>query len=322
MLARAITSLGLAVLIGSAPFAGNAQQLRRVTIGWLGSGSLDTARQEAFEHGLRQHGLEARLETRFAQAKLDRLPDLAAALVRLSPELILVSDAVSTAALKKATSSVPIVMAGASDPVGLGLVQSLAQPGGNVTGLSSPFGDEFARKWVELLRDVRPGAKRVATIWNPEIPAARRRHAQVRHAAAALGLSLTSLEVRQTGDFERAFARYKETEPAGLIVDNAPFITANASTILEFATAARVATVWGHAAPVRAGGLLSYGADYRDIYRKAAGYAAKIIQGAKPGDLPVEQPTKYELVINLRTAKALGLALPSSVLIRADDTIQ
>jgi putative tryptophan/tyrosine transport system substrate-binding protein len=162
----------------------------------------------------------------------------------------------------------------------------------------------------------------VAILWNPEIPAARRRHEKVRQAAKALGIQLTSLDVRHTNDFERAFDLYKRSEAVGLIVDNAPFITAHASKVLGFATKDRVATVWGHAPLVRNGGLLSYGADYRDIYRKAAGYAVKILNGASPADLPVEQPTKYELVINLATAKALGITIPQSVLIRADHIIQ
>lgn len=322
MVVKLVTRLAIGVLLGATAFAVNAQQKRNVTIGWLGSGSVDKARQEAFELSLREHGVAPRLEIRFAQAKLDRLTELAADLVRLNPEVILSADAVSTTAAKKATTKIPIVMAGASDPVGLGLVQSLAHPGGNITGLSSPFGDEFASKWVELLREVRPGANRVAVLWNPEIPAARRRHEQVRQVAKTLGIQLTSLEVRHTNDFERAFDLYKRSEAAGLIVDNAPFITAHASKILGFATKNRVATVWGHAPIVREGGLLSYGADYTDIYRKAGLYAVKILNGAKPSDLPVEQPTKYELVINLLTAKSLGLTIPRSVLVRADHTIQ
>lgn len=317
-----LTSLAAAFLLGATSFAASAQQQRSVTIGWLGSGSVDKVRQDAFERSLRDHGLAPRLEIRFAQARLDQLPALAAELVRLKPDLILAADAVSTTAAKKASDVIPIVMAGASDPVGLGLVRSLARPGGNITGLSSPFGGEFAGKWVELVREVLPKADRVAVLWNPEIPAARQRHEQVRQAAGNLRVELVSLEVRQTADFDKAFELYRRSDADGLIVDNAPFMTANAAKVLAFAAKNRVATVWGHAPMVSAGGLISYGTDYRDIYRKAGLYAVKILNGARPADLAVEQPAKYELVVNLMVAKKLGLSLPPAVLIRADQTFQ
>jgi putative ABC transport system substrate-binding protein len=321
MVVKALTTL-LAGLLLAVALPTAAQPARSITIGWLGSGSIDPVRQQAFESSLREHGFLPRIETRFAQGKLERLPDLASELARLRPHLILAADAVSTAAAKKVTQSIAIVMAGASDPVGLGLVQSLARPGGNVTGLSSPFSDEFAGKWVELLRELLPHAKRAAILWNPEIPAAKRRHAQVRQAAENLRVELVSLEVRSAAEFEKAFELYGRSDADGLIVDNAPFITTNASRVLAFAAKERVATVWGHAPLVHAGGLLSYGADYRDIYRKAGIYAAKIANGARPADLPVEQPVKYELVVNLATAKRLGLSIPQAVLMRSDHTIR
>jgi len=309
------------LLFAATPFTVDAQQ-RSVTVGWLGSGSPVSARQEAFERSLSERGFTPRLEIRFAQGKLERLPELAMDLVRLKPDLILVADAVSTAAAKKATSAIPIVMAGASDPVGLGLVESLARPGGNLTGLSSPFGDEFTGKWIELLRTVRPRATRLAILYNPEIPAAGRRHEQMQKAANSLGVQVVSLEVRRPEDFERVFHHYKRTDVAGLIVDNAPFIMAHASKILDFATKGRIVTVWGHASAVHAGGLVSYGADYSDIYRKAGVYAVKILNGANPANLPVEQPSKFELVINMKTAKTLDLTVPPSLLIRADHIIE
>ena len=322
MSAKLGASLALAALASIATASAHAQPSAAVSIGWLGSGAVDPGRQQAFERSLREQGIAAKLETRFAHARLERLPELAAELVRLNPEVILAADAVSTAAAKKATSSIPIVMAGASDPVGLGLVASLARPGGNVTGLASPFGDEFAAKWVELLRAVRPDARRFAVLWNPLIPAAKRRHQQVRQAAQAVGVQLSSLEVRSASEFDAAFAAYARSEAAGLIVDNAPFITANASRVIAFAASNRVPTVWGHAPLVRGGGLLSYGADYADIYRRAGMYVGKILKGARAAELPVEQPTKYELVINLATAKALGVTVPGELLLRADETIR
>jgi putative ABC transport system substrate-binding protein len=317
--ARSIAALAV-VLAGT---WGTAQAQRSVTIGWLGSGSPDAVRQQAFEQSVRSQGFAPKLEIRFAQARLERLPELCADLVRLKPDLILVSDAVSTAAIKKATRTIPIVMAGASDPVGLGLVQSLARPGGNITGLSSPFGGEFAGKWVELLRELRPEARRVALLWNPEIPAARQRHEQIRQAAKKSGVELVHLDVRHADDFPKAFEGYVRSNAAGLVVDNAPFITAHAAQVLAFARKERVATVWGQGPPVRSGGgLLSYGTDYVHIYRQAGIYAAKIMNGASPAELPVEQPTKYELVVNLRTAKSLGISVPPAVLVRADHVVQ
>ena len=309
------------LLFAATPFAVDAQE-RSVTVGWLGSGSPVSARQEAFQRSLRDRGFTPRMEIRFAQGKLERLPELVKDLVRLKPDLILVADAVSTAVLRKATSTIPIVMAGASDPVGLGLVESLARPGGNITGLTSPFGDEFAGKWIELARTVRPGATRLAILYNPEIPAARRRHEQMQKAANSLRVQVVSLEVRRPEDFEQMFRHYKRTDAAGLIVDNAPFIMAHATKILDFATKGRVATVWGHAPAVHAGGLVSYGADYSDIYRKAGDYAVKILNGANPAALPVEQPSKFELVINMKTAKTLQLTIPSSLVLRADQIIE
>jgi putative ABC transport system substrate-binding protein len=298
----------------------HAQQ-RSAVIGWLGSGTPDPARRAAFEQSLRESGVAGKLEVRFAQANLERLPALAAEIVQVKPDLIVVADAVSTAALKKVTSTIPIVMAGASDPVGLGLIQSLARPGGNITGLTSPFGDEFTGKWVELLHALRPSAKRFAVLWNPEIPAARRRNEQIRAAARNSGVHLDSLEVREARDFERAFALYKSRGAEGLIIDNAPFITAHGAEILAFVRREAVPSVSGHAPLASGGALISYGADFPDIYRKAALYAVKILDGAKPGDLAVEQPSKYELVINLAAAKSLGIQVPKTLLIRADRVI-
>jgi putative ABC transport system substrate-binding protein len=295
---------------------------RVVTIGWLGSGTPGAASQKAFERSLGDHGFQAKLEIRFAQGKPERLPELAMDLIRVKPDLILVADAVSTAAAMRVTATIPIVMAGASDPLNLGLIENLPRPGRNVTGVASPFGDEFAGKWLEFLRALRPGASRWAVLYNPEIPAARRRHEQIQKAGSGFGVEVIPLEVRRAEDFEQAFRHYKDTGANGLIVDVAPFIGARASKILEFAARDGVPTMWGDAGFVKAGGLISYGTDYGDVYRKAGAYAARILNGAKPGDLPVEQTNRFELVINMKTAKILGLAVPPSLLLRADFVIK
>jgi ABC-type uncharacterized transport system substrate-binding protein len=319
--ARLATALALTLL--ATPLAAQTQPAKAVVIGWLGSGAVtSTAARDALTKVLRDHGFAPELDLRFAEGRLERLPQLAAELVRRKPHLIVTADAVSTSAMKKETSTIPIVMAGASDPVDLNLVQSLARPGGNVTGLSSPFGDAFATKWVELLRDVVPGASRVALLWNPDIPAARRRHAQMQRAAQTMKLKLVSLEVRRAEDFEPAFEILRRRAAAGLIVDIAPFISVNASKILDFAGRARVPTVWGYVPGVRGGGLLAYGIDFVDMHQRVAAYAVKILQGAKPADLPVEEPTKFTLVINVKTAKTLGLTIPPALLLLADELIE
>ena len=319
------------IVIGAwfgAPFPIRAQQAKAVVIGWFGSGSFASysdgagSRRDVLIEVLRDNGFSVTLEPRFADGRLERLPELAAELVRLKPHLIMVADAVSTSALKKATTTIPILMAGASDVVGLGLVQSLARPGGNITGFSSPYGDEFTTKWVELLKGVLPDARRLAVLWNPEIPAARRRNEQMQRAARATGVELLSLEVRRAEDFEQAFKVYRESGAAGLIVDNAPFMGVHGSKIHDFALRARVPTMWGRARRAEAGGLLDYGVDNTSLYRKVGLQAVKILNGKKPGDLPVEQPTRYELVVNLKTARAIGVTIPQSTLVRADRVIE
>jgi len=311
-----------------APFPIEAQQPKAVVIGWLGSGSFASytgaagSVRDVLIEVLRDNGFAATLESRFAEGQLERLPELAAELVRLKPQLIVVADAVSTSVLKKATNTIPIIMAGASDVVSLGLVQSLARPGGNVTGFSSPYGDDFTTKWVELLKGVLPDARRLAVLWNPELPAARQRNEQMQRAARATGLELISLEVRRAEDFEQAFKVYRVRGAAGLIVDNAPFMRVHESKIQDFSVRARVPTIWGRASSAERGGLLAYGVDYRNLYRKVGLYAAKILNGRKPADLPVEQPTRYELVVNLKTARAIGITIPQSTLLRADRVIE
>ena len=311
-------------LIG-APFRVEAQQAKAVVIGWFGSGSLASyarAYRDFLIEALRDNGFAVTLESRFAEGKLERLPELADELVRLKPHLIVVADAVSTSALKKATTTVPIIMAGVSDVVGLGLVQSLARPGGNVTGFSSPYGDEFTTKWVELLKAVLPDARRLAVLWNPELPAARRRNEQMQRAARATGIDLVSLEVRSAEDFEQAFKAYRESGAAGLIVDNAPFMRVHATKIQDFALRSRVPTLWGSASGAEGGGLMAYGVDYKNLYRKVGLQAVNILNGKKPADLPVEQPTRYELLVNLKAARAIGITIPPSTLVRADRVIE
>ena len=317
----------LALLL-AAPLAAGAQPVgRTVTIGYLGnsSPSLEANLVEAFREGLRQLGyVEGRnliIKYKWAEGQQERFAVLAAELVRLKPDVILTAGTPGTLAAKQATQSIPIVTAVAGDPVASGLVSSLAKPGGNVTGLAG-LTPELEGKRLELFKEVVPKLSRVAVLLNPANPFTTIAWKGMRSAAEALGVKLQPVEVRGPNDLDRALATIKAARPQGLMLIADRFLLIYRAPIVEFMTKNRLPGMFPFREFAREGGLMAYGPDYTDMYRRAAVYVDKILKGAKPADLPVEQPTKFELVINLKTAKALGLTIPPSVLGRADEIIQ
>jgi len=263
-------------------------------------------------------GQDIIIETRFAGERPERLPGLAAELVRLKVDVIVPMDPPAVWAAKKATGTIPIVMPNGVDPVGAGQVASLARPGGNITGLAM-LTRELAGKRLELLKEVVPGVSRVAVLWNPAEPEEVIEWQEAQHAARTLGLQLHSLEVRGADDVDGALSAISKRRVDALYV--AVFHRWR-KPVIEFAARNRLPAMGGLRHIVDEGALISYGPNYDDLFRRAATYVDKILKGAKPADLPVEQPTRFELVINLKTAKALGLTIPQSVLIRADEVIQ
>ena len=263
-------------------------------------------------------------EYRYAQRKLDRLPELAAEFVRLKVDIIVVLGGTpDIRAAKNATKTIPIVMTGpGGDPVERGFIESLARPGGNVTGITNLSG-ELGGKRLELLKEAVPKLARVAVLYDPAIP---RNVLEVKEvlpvAARALGLTLQPWEVRDADGFDRVFAALNKQRPDGLYVLGGPLMNANGKRIADFALKSRLPSVYSDRASVDAGGLMYYGADLEDSYRRVAYYVDRILKGAKPADLPVEQPTKFELVINLKTAKQIGLTIPPEVLTRASRLIK
>jgi putative ABC transport system substrate-binding protein len=311
----------------AAPLAAEAQQAgRTVTIGYLGNSSpaLESNVVEAFREGLRQLGyVEGRnliIKFEWAEGRQERHPVLARELVRLKPDVILTAGTPGTLAAKQATQSIPIV-AVAGDLVEAGLVSSLAKPGGNVTGLSV-LTPELEGKRLELLKEAVPKLSRVAVLRNPANPITTIAWKAAQPTAGALGVKLQPVEARGANDLDRALARIKAGRPEGLVVMPDRFLLAYRASIVEFVVKNRLPGMFPFREFAQEGGLMAYAPDYPGMYRRAATYVDKILKGAKPADLPVEQPTRFELVVNLKTAKALGLTIPRSVLIRADHVIQ
>ena len=259
------------------------------------------------------------LEYRGSAGQHERFPALVAELVRLPVDVLLVGPTPAALAAKDATTTIPIVMAGVGDPVGSGLVASLARPGGNVTGLSV-LQPEVVRKQLEFLKEVLPTVSRVAVLWNPAHHALLVRAADV--AAQALGVQLHLVEVHSPEAFDRAFAAVTRAHAGALLVLGDPMFSQHRRRLAELAATSHLPTVHNDRGHVEAGGLLCYGANHPDSYRRAATYVDKILKGAQPGDLPVEQPTTFELVINLKTAQALGLTIPPALLFQADEVIR
>ena len=308
------------------PLAARAQQpTKLLTIGFLGTStpSAWSLYVAAFARRLHElgwvEGANTAIEYRWAEGRSERFAEIAAEFVRLKVDVIVTSGAAGIAA-KRATSTIPIVFAVANDPVGDGLVTSLARPGGNVTGLSEQARD-LAGKRLGLLREIFPGVRRLAILTDGGYPASMREMGEVLTAAHTLGFEVTSLEIRQTEDIARAFEALTDRADA-LYICAGPLMSANQLRINTPALAARLPTISNLKENVEAGGLMSYGANLSDLFRRAAEYVDKISRGTKPGDLPIEQPTKYELAINLKTAKAIGLTVPESFLLRADVVIE
>jgi putative ABC transport system substrate-binding protein len=312
----------------AAPLTAGAQQAPKAPrIGVLHPGAPAAASQlvAAFKQGLREHGyVEGQnivVERRFAEARAERLSDIAAELVRLKVDVIVTASDVGIAAVKQQTETIPIVMANSTDPVGTGFVASLARPGGNVTGLSN-ISPELSAKRLELLKEAVPGLSRVAIMWSPDVRGAVLDYKETENAARSLRLQLQSAEVSRTDDFSRAFSALTIRRAEALIVAGSPLTYINRDQIASLAQKNRLPSMSTQREFAYAGGLITYGPNLAEQWRRAATYVDKILKGAKPGDLPVEQPTKFELVINLKTAKALGLTIPPSLLRRADQVIE
>jgi len=320
-----ITLLGRAA--AAWPLAARAQQAGKLpTIGFLGANtpSADSQRTAAFVQRLRELGwIDGRgiaIEYRWAEGRPERAAEIAAEFVRLKVDVIVAGGTAPAIAAKQATSVIPIVFAVAGDPVGTGLVTSLARPGGNVTGMSMQKTD-LGGKRLELLREVAPALHRLAILANVGSPAVVPELREIQAGAGTLGLDVTTLEIRRAEDIAPAFEALKGRAEA-LFVCGDPLVDTNRIRIITLALAARLPTISDFREYVEAGGLMSYGPNFPDLFRRAADLVDKILRGAKPGDLPVEQPTKFDLILNLTTAKALGLTIPESFLLRADEVIE
>ena len=317
----------LAATFFTAAFA-EAQPSRKVAkIGVLfpGSPAAYSQRTEAFLQGMKElgylDGKTVSVEWRWAGDKIERIPDLAAELVNLSPDIIVANGTPAIKALKERTQTIPILMAVVGDPVGTGLVQSLARPGGNITGLSI-VAPSLSGKRLELLHETVPSALSVAALVNPNTPVHRPELQETQDAARGAGVELHAMETTDAKSLDEAFATINRRRIRALIVLTEPFFSSMRSRIVEEATKLRLAAMYFGSEFTDVGGLMSYGPNMNELLRRAATYVDKILKGAKPADLPVEQPTKFELVINLKAAKQIGLTIPPNVLARADRVIR
>jgi len=321
-----ILAVGLSVTLFALCAFADAQQPKKVPrLGFL-SPTSDDSRVEAFRQSLRElgyvEGQNIAIEYRWADGKFDRLPDLALELVRLKVDVVVAVVTQASLAAKMATGTIPVVMIGVSDPVGSGLVVSLARPGANITGTSSMTA-EIIGKQLELIKETLPKISRVAALWNPANPifqAIQRRETEV--AARALGIQRQFVEARAPDEIDRAFAWVAKERMRALLVLNDPVFTAQRKQIADLSAKHRFPTVSGTREYTEVGGLMAYGPSFPDMYRRAAYYVDRILKGTKPADLPVEQPMKFELIINLKTAKQIGLTIPPNVLARADKVIR
>ena len=296
-------------------------------IGFLSASSPpDTALwHQAFRLGLRDlgwiDGKNISFEYRYAEGRSDRLPDLAADLVRLKVDVIVATAPPDALAAHEATKAIPIVMAAGGDPVAFGLVESLVRPGGNITGLSQ-MGPELAGKRLELLKEMVPKLSRVAVLWNPQSAASTLNWKEIQLPARQLGIQLHSLEVRSPNELDKAFGDATRARAGALFIAGDPVIGTNLKRIAGLAAKSRLPSVYQWSEFADAGGLVTYGPDRADMFRRAATYVDKILKGAKPGDLPIDRVTKFELVVNMKTAKALDLTIPQPFLMRVDRVIE
>jgi putative ABC transport system substrate-binding protein len=328
----AVTGLipAVALLLLAAPLATDAQQAGKVPrIGFLSPGSLAEPRMrpylEAFRQGLRElgyvEGQNIAIEFRWAEEKYDRLPALAAELARLNLDVIVAMTVPAIKAAKEATRTIPIIMAAVVDPVATGLVANLARPGQNVTGLAM-MAPELTGKQLEILKEIVPKLSRVALLWNPANPGNAPQLRAAREAARVLGVRFQFLEARSPSAIDAAFGVMTRERAEGVIVLVDSMLTSHGKHIADLAEKHHLPAVYGLPDLAKTGGLIAYGVDVPALFRRTARYVDKILKGAKPGDLPIEQPTTFELVINLKTAKALGLTIPPSLLLRADKVIE
>jgi putative ABC transport system substrate-binding protein len=326
---RNVYGLTLCAMLFALCFSVEAQQRPQKIpmIGFLGATSPSTipARLDAFRQGLRDLGyVEGKniiIEYRYADGKLDRVPALAAELVRLNVDVIVTGGSAATRPAKEATATIPIVMAQDTDPVGNGFVASLARPGGNISGLSI-VAPELSGKQLELLKETVPKVLRVVVPSNPNEPSYMQLRKETELAAKALKIQIQFLDARSAKDVETAFREATKRRANAVLVPTMPIVASQRAQIADLAVKNRLPAMYGQPEYVDAGGLMFYGASITDLFRRAATYADKILKGAKPADLPVEQPTKFEFIINLKAAKQIGLTIPPNVLARADRVIK
>lgn len=322
-----VVRLSAAVLLLAGSVAAQAQQAARVyRIGFVGT---NPPVAEAFRQGLREAGyIEGKnvfIEARFAEGRQERLPELVAQVLRLRIDVLVCVSPPAVLAAKNATTTVPIVFASVTDPVASGVVTSLARPGGNITGASiGVSGPGFGGKWVELLKEAVPGVSQVAVLWNPTEPGTAQFLRDIQAAARVLNVKLDLLGAGNAADLDRAIAAISASRAQAIIVVRDLFFNSTATRVklVQFAANKRLPAVYSFRSFVADGGLMSYAASQEESYRVAATLVDKIIKGAKPADLPIQQPTRFELVINLRAARALGLTIPPSLLLRADQVIE
>ena len=324
--------LAVSITVGATLFAlcvsVGAEQPKKISrIGLLSnlSASNTTAWEQAFRHGLSDlgwiEGKNITIEYRYSSGRNERLRELAAQLVHLKVDVIVTSISPETEAAKNATKKIPIVMASVGDPVGSGFVVSLAHPGGNITGLTN-LAPQLSGKRLELLKETVPNLTRVAVIWDPDTPISSLAWKESHAPARALGLQLYSMEVRSANEFDEAFANATRARVGAVSIGPNTPVAGNQKRVAEVAVKYRLASIWQLSEFIDVGGLMAYGPDRSDLFRRAAAYVDKILKGRMPADLPVEQPTKFEFAINLKTAKQLGLTIPPNVLARADRVIK
>jgi putative tryptophan/tyrosine transport system substrate-binding protein len=323
---KKIIVLALCALLLALSVSADAQPVKKIGVlsGGSRSSTSTSASTGAFRQGLRElgyvEGQNVLIEYRYADGKLDRLPQLVGELLANKVDLIVAQAPAAVRTAKKSTSTIPIVMAHGGDPVAQGFVASLARPGGNVTGLSN-FSAELGGKRLELLREAFPKASPVGVIWNPDAPGPVLSFKELEIAAKTLNVPLQSFQVRGPNEFEGAFQAARERAGSLIVIQDIVTVT-HLKRIVELSAKHRLPAIYMEKEWAEAGGLMSYGVNQSDLHRRAATYVDKILKGAKPADLPIEQPTKFELIINLKTAKQIGLTVPPNILARADRVIR
>lgn len=320
-----ISCVALGLLATALAEAQRAGKIYQIGYLWLGPHPADNTPEASLRQALLElgyaEGKNVIYVSRWGEGKREQLAGLAAELVDLKVDVIITVGAPATEAAKVATSTIPIVMAFAADPVGLGLIGSLARPGGNITGVTDQA-IELSAKRLDILKEAVPTASHIAVLWNAQDRAMTLRYGQIEKAARVLGVTLEPFGVREPDDFDRAFATMGREHPDAFFMVTDSLTTLNRKRVLDFAETHRIPAMYEYAFLVREGGLISYGPDRDEALRRAATYVDRIFRGAKPSELPVEQPTRHYLVVNVKTAKELGITIPQPVLMRADEVIQ